>query len=194
MKYYLILILLGLSISTLAQSKAELPTFKDGVYATLDEFKANAPSNPVAEIENAHLYNPMRSTFCLDKRKSELPDHVFSSWGICYKGQPYVRSAPERFETPNIFERPKLCFERLTVIGSLSRVYTQKPSGGQKLKLVEYVINLETDEWANMTVSKSKVIKWIKSDPHFADQKIKWKDIDLYITEYNRRNNIFSEN
>lgn len=64
-----------------------------------------------------------------------------------------------------------------------------------KIKFKHYAIDYITGEVLNMSAGSKKIIELIKRDSHFSNVNIKKRDIDLYITQYNKRNPIkFSSN
>lgn len=66
--------------------------------------------------------------------------------------------------------------------------YPTRNPNDVKLKIMEFAIDLETGETYDQKNDFKKLVRIIKADEHFSNQKIKKKDIGIYITQYNQRN------
>lgn len=187
-------------------------TMKNGIYLTVEEFRQNKPSFPLTAISN-QKDDFLESSICTDEISYVLDGeikHIKAKdiWGLSINGVPYVKHKQNEISP----FRPNNCFYRIFKVGAISTYFVQvikesnssawgnglyNPNFGNypsrnpndvKVKIMEYAIDLKTGETYDQKNDFKKLVRIIKGDEHFSNQKIKKKDIGIFITQYNQRN------
>lgn len=131
-------------------------------------------------------------------------------WGICINGEPYIKHAiNDAINAP----LSKPYFYKLYAIGSISQYFVQQREANKsflnnnhqynnqaytpgiygysnspkKLKIQEYALDMEAGTSYNKKTDSKDIIAIIKRDDFFKDQKIKKKELGIFITNYNKR-------
>ena len=183
--------------------------FKNGIYLSVEDFKNNSPSLPLSAVANQSR-DYLESTLCM--RTIEFVDEGFINevaakevWGICINGDPYVRHGAKGIVS-------RACFYKIFSIGSIATFFVQRTemtnnwgssspfdtpadryssamraANPGKLQIAEFALDLNTGTAYNKNTEVSEIIDLIKQDDYFKDQKIKKKEVGIYITQYNKR-------
>lgn len=174
---------------------------KNGIYLTIEEFKDNNPSLPLSAVVDEDK-DYLESSLCMKKieylQNGEILELKSKDiWGICINGEPYIKHVNGTLTRP--------CFYKLYSIGTFSSYFIQqrefnnsawdRMSGynypystyPKKLKVQEYALYMETGISYNKETESNDIIEIIKRDDFFKDQKIKKKELGIFITNYNKR-------
>lgn len=187
---------------------------KNGIYLTIEEFRNNNPSLPLSAVVNEDK-DYLESSLCMRKLEYIENGEIFELkakdvWGICINGEPYIKHViNDAINAP----LSKPCFYKLYAIGSISQYFVQQREANKsflsnnhqynnqaytpgiygysnspkKLKIQEYALDMETGTSYNKKTNSKDIIAIIKSDDFFKDQKIKKKELGIFITNYNKR-------
>ncbi len=190
MKHLLILTLLitANTYITYGQTKRDRV---EGVYLNIDQFIKNEPeaigfrlhdkSDPESTIERPHL----QRRFCSIAVETEEP--VEDVWGFAIEGRAFIKH--------------KNCYFPISQFGRLCTFYysleiltsaTQDAAGNlQDFKIgstvMEKVLDVKTGDVLDQKTNSPRIVEIIKSDDFFQDEKIKRKELGMYISRYNKR-------
>lgn len=200
------LLLLIIFSSFKVYSQVESTKFKEGVYFTLNDLKANKPSIPMSSVYFEYSKDKEMS-FCskiieyLDENKQLQSIKSKDVYAICTNGSIYFR-----FTTSGVLNSES-CFHKVYHVGTISLLFVKtnttvyqttgvnafgapQSSGHKEVNITEYAVIFDSGKWYNTKSGSSYIIEYIKHDNYFKDTKIKKKDLFVYISQYNKRHPI----
>ena len=188
-----VLLLLLFQLNLYAQGDV---TLKNGIYLTWEEFKNNSPSVEVSRITPIEAVAPQKY-FCtpvLQYFENDAKKHIRSNavWGLAMNGKHYIRIIADDWD-PMTNEN---CFFQLFGIEALSKFFVVEGDRGLENAILlnsaptfrEYILEFRSGKIHNLWKDLKKIIKIIKTDSLFIDEKIDHKNIRLYIGKYNKNN------
>ena len=189
--------------------------FKDGLYLSLEEFKTNNPSIPLAKNELGNIGNGYVIRMKRIEYGAEEENKSISSWKVlflCMDGTIFInhrsmKNEKNRYPVSyfyrihhagyfcNYFQHTynRSLYKNAKKVEAFTNVFVP----GMNLSVVEvsvghpaveYVLFLGDGKVYDVKKSARKLKALIKRDPHFAKTRIKNKELVIYLGLYNKRN------
>ncbi len=218
MRLQFFLPVLLLSIFNIVQSNAQnqIPVFKDGIYASYEDFISNTPSVSFNDYDivwgDSKFFNQLKIKNIekrnVDKKERKVDGRNF--WGICVDGIPYIQYAfgtisQIYFGNQAGSKKSKANFTRIRIIGNichfnvedyisnenrLSHTFHNQLSSNGRLVREQRIMKMSTGQVANF--NENTLRAFIKDDQrlysHFIKSESKEAKIFLYLQKYNERN------
>ena len=196
------------------RDQSSLFNFKDGLYLSLEEFKANNPSIPLnkdklGNIGSGNVIRMKRIEYGPDEKNLSIPSsHVLF---VCINGTAFINHRSMRTKNKHysvsyfyklhlvgyfcnyFLQTDRSLYKAIDKVETFTHVFVPgmnvnvfETSRGPQVP--EYVLYLGNDRIYNVRKSSKELKRFVKRDNHFASTRIKNKELIIYLGLYNKRN------